>query len=127
MGEVAADGDVLREPSRQSEAQLVVGDAEVRLAPPAPGALAAEVVALHRHAVSHREARPAGTEPFHRPAPLVAGDDRILHVGRRARPLQRLDVAHADAPGADPDDDLALAPPPIRLVSGIRLALLLYY
>src|SRR5207244_1801807 len=50
-----------------------------------------------------------GPDLLDRPAPLVAGDHRVLDVGGGTRALQHLDVAHADAGRGDLDQDLSVA------------------
>src|SRR5207249_1534455 len=111
VGEVGPHRHVLREAARQREAELVVGGAQVRLPPAAPGARPAEVVSLHDHAVARGHPLHALTVVHDRPAPLVPGDHRVLHVRRRPRPLHHLDVAHAHAGRGHPHQDLAVACP----------------
>src|SRR5207247_5692596 len=86
----------------------------------APRAGAAEVVALDRHPIAGDDALNAGTHLLHGPAPLVAGDDRILDVGPRPRPLHHFHVAHADSGKGHLDQDLALARLRIGLIAEER-------
>src|SRR5207245_7716086 len=116
VGEVGPHRDVLGEAARQREAQLVVVRAEVGLAAAAPGAGAAEVVALHRDTIPYRHPLHAGAGLLHRAAPLVAGGDRVPDVGLRTRALHDLDVAHAHAGEGDPDEDLPVADGGTRFV-----------
>jgi hypothetical protein len=101
--------DVLGERAGVREAGLrVFGLAEIRASLAAPVTQAARPDPFRDDDVAGAHSLDARPDGGDRAGPLVARDDRVAHVLRRARALEELDVGSADPCGADADEDLAV-------------------